>query len=90
MAAKNDHADVARVLLEHGADVNLLYVRDPIVCVCPCYLCVMQCLTLLGSACGGPCTLGLCEGHVYDVRLLCVVYRVSVCCLLCVRVVVCS
>ena len=34
--------------------------------------------TLLESACGGPYTLGLGEGHVYDVHLLCVVYCVSV------------
>ena len=46
--------------------------------------------TLPESACDGACTWGLCEGHVYDVRLLCVVYRVLVCCLLCVRVVVSS
>ena len=79
----------ARVLLEHGADVNLVTVRQPIVCMSVLYVCNAV-PTLLESACGRPCTLGLCEGHVYDVRLLCGVYRVSVCCLLCVRVVVCS
>ena len=51
-------------------------------CVCVLFVCNAV-STLLESACGRPCTLGLCEGHVYDVRLLCVVYRVSVCCLLC-------
>ena len=90
IAAKNDHADVARVLLEHGADVNLLAVREPIVCVCLVLFVCNAVSTLLESACDGACTWGLCEGHVYDVRLLCVVYRMLVCCLLCVRVVVTS
>ncbi len=55
--------------------------------------------TLLESACGRPCMLGLCEGHVYDAFVVCGVSCVGMLFVVCscggvfvrcVRVFVCS
>ena len=78
IAAKNDHADMARVLLEHGADVNLLAVREPIVCVCLVLFVCNAVSTLLESACDGACVRAISMMCVCCV--LCIVCWCAVCC----------